>query len=385
MIKNVFWDEISIITNNFKKEEQKAAKFKGKIKFIYDSRSLVIRHFYYELQMCEIDSLTTQSWFESKTTNFRTREEVFSFLGLSQKPRPFRSEHDIVELDWAQLKKLNNYLKHSYKSTIKNFIPLIRGSNPSGELLSPDNAPIILEEKVPFFKSNFSLFFTNFFEEYEEITSQKEEIFANEKMQHNYFKLLQEKAQNPNSKFSKILEIIKYLSNPNLFNHKRKEMGKQKIEELKKLISTENIEKLVQKSRQRFTQNVEKFSNKIFDFSYTEKAHIWPVSDIKNKLIEIDKQHNNEKQFLDYLKAIEDFENYLNLTPNLHTAFDKYWFTFDEETGRLKFKENNKKTLQFKEEISKNGEIDKILQIPLPFLTKNRKKYLEKRNKQHII
>lgn len=82
--KNIYWDEINIVSNNFKKEDKFAAKFKGKIKFIYDYSSLVIHYFHYELKMCEIDILTTQSWFKSMNTNFKKREKVFSLLGLQQ-------------------------------------------------------------------------------------------------------------------------------------------------------------------------------------------------------------------------------------------------------------------------------------------------------------
>ena len=55
--KNIYWDEINIVLNNFKKEDKFVVKFKGKIKFIYDYLFLVIYYFYYELKMCEIDIL----------------------------------------------------------------------------------------------------------------------------------------------------------------------------------------------------------------------------------------------------------------------------------------------------------------------------------------
>ncbi|UVT33009.1 hypothetical protein V2P29_00190 [Mesomycoplasma hyorhinis] len=161
--KNIYWDEINIVSNNFKKEDKFAAKFKGKIKFIYDYSSLVIHYFHYELEMCEIDILTTQSWFKSMNTNFKKREKVFSLLGLQQKPRASKIDHHLVNLSQDQLKKLNHFLKYDYESTIKNIIALTRGSNPSGELMSPNNAPIILEKEDVYFKNNFAIFFTNFF------------------------------------------------------------------------------------------------------------------------------------------------------------------------------------------------------------------------------
>ncbi|UVT34349.1 HNH endonuclease [Mesomycoplasma hyorhinis] len=383
--KNIYWDEINIVSNNFKKEDRFAAKFKGKIKFIYDYSSLVIHYFHYELEMCEIDILTTQSWFKSMNTNFKKREKVFSLLGLQQKPRASKIDHHLVNLSQDQLKKLNHFLKYDYESTIKNIIALTRGSNPSGELMSPNNAPIILEKEDLYFKNNFAIFFTNFFYPIVEIEDLREQIFNDTSKKQNYFQLFVQKATQQDSKFFKILKIIQYLSNHNKNFYERKDLGKKKLKELKELISIKNIEKDIKNSRQKFQQNIAKQQNMLFDFLPKEKAHIWPVSEIKRELIKIDKQSNNQNEYQKLLFAIEDYENCLVLSPDLHTAFDKNWFTFDEVTGHLIFMENNKEIQEFRTQLVKDGRINKIIQIPPKFFTKNRQKYLEKRNKKHII
>ena len=64
-----------------------------------------------------------------------------------------------------------------------------------------------------------------------------------------------------------------------------------------------------------------------------EKAHIKPVYEIKNEYLK-----NSNKEIL---RQISDPYNFLPLTPNIHTMYDKYKLYWDYKTGELKSTNDN--------------------------------------------
>ncbi|WP_420330415.1 MAG4270 family putative restriction endonuclease [Mycoplasmopsis felis] len=112
----------------------------------------------------------------------------------------------------------------------------------------------------------------------------------------------------------------------------------------------------------------------------TERAHIYPVSRIKEEVISKIINENKDLDSLEIQKKLDeisDINNYINLPSELHTLFDSNLFTYNEYSGMLQI-------YNYNEEIDDyyiNWLKTKFNKIPDIHFNKERRRYFTLRNK----
>ncbi|MHA0305592.1 MAG4270 family putative restriction endonuclease [Mesomycoplasma ovipneumoniae] len=361
MSKTLRWSSLKIKSKHFSENKKDKPQFKGEIFFVYDTESLVIHHFYIQINSCVMSKLVTKSHreeHEQKCINktrccyYKKREEFFNSLKqkVVQKDRPPRSkiynQDDLQILNNDETKRLNKLLrKPNFLTTIKNLYKFIYGSNPSGELFIPENAPIILDDEGNFDKniSYFALFFTYYsdfknnnyeYDEYDGIYKD-DDLFEDGK---NYFDRFKDAPKN--SKLHKVYQWLEKL----ISKKSSKESGKKVLAEIKKYLSLDQINSLVKKERRKM-QNIKIDSINILDLDKQkkplDKAHIFPVERIKEEIVKLVNRESYEldsRQVKDFLKKITEAHNLIALDRNSHSQFDTNKFTWDYNNGKLVIK-----------------------------------------------
>ncbi|WP_027121318.1 MAG4270 family putative restriction endonuclease [Mycoplasma leonicaptivi] len=367
-----------IKSRSFNKNYNKS-KFIGKIEFIYDSRIFVLIAYRIIISECWIDLATTESWLDSKNSSFKRRDELFTKLNLEQIVRSNSTKNKIVHInDVGRLKIINDYLENEYKSTIKNVDSLFSGSNPSGELSNSKKAPIIAKDPQNIIDKNFAIFFKNYSIFEEKNYSFKDywsDLIYQEIKYENYFNSI---ANSKNENIKKLVKFIKKL-NQNNDNH----TGKLIVNFIKQIVDIQKINNKIAQKRREFAKNIKNKKEDIFEFTslvLKENAHIYSVSNIKNKIIQeiiensFDIENKRIKELFNY---ISDENNYLNLDSNLHTIFDKEYFTYDDTNGKIiilnEEKINQSKLLDL---LNNNYSV-----IPRKYLNERRRYFLNLRNK----
>ncbi|WP_069097878.1 MAG4270 family putative restriction endonuclease [Mesomycoplasma ovipneumoniae] len=351
MSKTLRWSKLKIKSKHFSGNKNKP-QFKGEIFFVYDIESLVIHHFYIEINSCVMSKLVTKKHREDHEQNhinktrccyYKKREEFFNSLKqkVVQKDRKNRSkiynQDDLQILNKYEIEHLNQLLKTNFLTTIKNLYKFIYGSNPSGELFKPKNAPIILDDDGKFDKntSYFALFFTHYSDfknnnyEYDGIYKDPE-LLDNK----NYFDWFKDAPKNSN------LHKV-YQSLVNLTSNKHSiESGKKVLAEIKEYLSLDQINSLVKKERRKITNIKIDYIN-ILDLDKQmplEKAHIFPVEKIKEKIVKLVNRESYEldsRQVKDFLKKIAEAHNLIALDSTSHSQFDTNKFTWNYNNGKL--------------------------------------------------
>ncbi|WXA51908.1 HNH endonuclease [Mycoplasmopsis cynos] len=372
--------EFNIETSNWNKNTN-SSKFRGKIIIIFHKETLILYAYRIIIDECYIDLKTTKSWFESNNNNFKRREELFRKLNLKQEIRNHLNENKLVHIkpnEYEKLNIINDYLLNEYKSTIKNIKSLLSGNNPTGELKNHQNAPIIISESVDILEQNFSIFFENysFFKENKyDFSIYFEPSNFNNLETLNYINLLKE-TQN-----TRIKNLIKNITL--LLIKKTNDMGKSIIKEFHKLLNLPKINKLIQERRHKYYKNIKLDKHFVFEpinKKTTERAHIYPVSRIKEEVISKLINENKDLDSLEIQKKLDeisDINNYINLPSELHTLFDSNLFTYNEHSGMLQI-------YNYNEEIDDyyiNWLKTKFNKIPDIHFNKERRRYFTLRNK----
>ncbi|MDW2830011.1 HNH endonuclease [Mesomycoplasma ovipneumoniae] len=275
---------------------------------------------------------------------YKKREEFFNSLEqkVVQKDRPPRSkiynQDDLQILNNDEIKRLNKLLREpNFLTTIKNLYKFIYGSNPSGELFIPENAPIILDDEGKFGKntSYFALFFTHY-SDFKNNNYEYDGIYKDLKLldNKNYFDRF--KVAPENSNLYKV-----YQSLVNLTSNKHSiESGKKVLTEIKKYLSLDKINSLVKKERRKII-NIKIDSINILDLDRQmplEKAHIFPVEKIKEKIVKLVNRESyklTSDEVKKLVKKITEAHNLIALDSTSHSQFDTNKFTWDYNNGKL--------------------------------------------------
>lgn len=366
-----------------KKTKTKGAYFSGKI-YIKNDQNSMIHDYYIIFDKVGIDIMTTDSWFEKKTPSFRIREKVFEYVGLEkqEKRNGIRTNHKIRELSEEELLKFNESMNSiaKNKTTVKNFIGIIKGSNPSGEIKNPKSAQMIIGDEDSKYR-NFLPVLDKLIEIEVEKDAKEEKIdmqtikeaidiwsnFENQDI-NSFF--------NNNSLLKSIINKIQKGSS----EKEKKEIYKN-LDSLLDKYNQKNkwIKNKIVENRSLYAKNINAKSafdnNKKADIE--ENAHIYAVKWIKKEIMKImmkvkdDKTSwENNKEIKNQLKKVSDPYNYLNLAPTEHARFDKLHFTYLED-GRISILNGSLNILEIKE---------KYHRINPNYLTEKTKKYIQERN-----
>lgn len=348
------WSKLKIKS---KSENKDKPQFKGEIFFVYDIKSLVIHHFYIQVNSCVMSKLVTKSHREdheqhdiNKTSccYYKKREEFFNSLEqkVVQKDRKNRSkiynQDDLQILNNDEIVHLNQLLREpNFLTSIKNFYKFIYGSNPSGELFKPKNAPIILDDEGNSDKniSYFALFFTHY-SDFENNNYEYDGIYKNIYKDNglfdrkNYFDRFKDAPNN--SKLHEVYQSLVKLTSDKLSI----ESGKKVLADIKKHLSLDQINSLVEKERTKM-KNIKIDSINILDLDKQiplDKAHIFPVKWIKDKIVRLVNRESyklTSDEVKKLVKKITEAHNLIALDSTSHSQFDTNKFTWDYNNGKL--------------------------------------------------
>lgn len=377
--------------------EKNSGKCEGILYFSGNSLTGEIYDWYVQFSKIKLDLYTTESWFKTINSNYKLREDLIRHIFNNTKNqiiRPNKKSNLILELDENQLRLANLWFKNKYKSTLKNVIAIISGNNPTGSFSKPNNAQMYISEEnfVEKWRENFIMFFDKIVK-FSLIDKKnindflKVDLKKLEKVHPTYLELL-------NSKYINLIKFLEIfcleMEEFNSLTSKQDTidfLANDVKESFDKLI---NIKKQLIKSIENFRKNLP-ISIKVFnvDKDY-ERAHIKNVSDIKNESISsliqlfssmkniniqnIDKT-NEYKNIIETSKQqIISSNNLLDLSRDVHSFFDKNYFTYSEINGEIIWNPEIHQKI--------NNKIDeKYLQIPNNEMTNERKKFLKARNK----
>ncbi|MHA0312237.1 MAG4270 family putative restriction endonuclease [Mesomycoplasma ovipneumoniae] len=391
------WSKLKIKSKHFSENKNKP-QFKGEIFFVYDIESLVIHHFYIKINSCVMSKLVTQSHREDHEQNhinktsccyYKKRKDFFNSLEqkVVQKDRKHGSKiynpDDLQILNDDEIKHLNQLLRTpNFLTRIKNLYKFIYGSNPSGELYIPKNAPIILDDEGNFDKnvSYFALFFTHYsdFNNNYEYDGKYDGIYKDNGLldDKNYFDRFKDAPKN--SKLYKVYQSLVELTSDKLSI----ESGKKVLADIKEYLSLGQINSLVEKERKKM-KNIKIESINILDLDkqiYLDRAHIFPVERIKDKIVKLVNMESYKlasHEVRRFVKKITEAHNLIALDKNSHTQFDRNKFTWDSKNGKLVIKCCN--SPQTCEHISK-----KITDLPKEKITPDILNNLNLRNSGNI-
>lgn len=317
---------------------------------------------------------------KEKNHSFIFRKELIEqVLGLEHKfvslENHNKRKESILFYDQINLNKVNDFFNDPknelWRITFQNIIYILSGSNPSGE--GNGNGELVtyyLNSEVPF---GLFLGTLNVCKKFRKQYCEKNNIES-----FNLTYLINEVYKNlENNETLKLNDFLKF--NPELDSFfkdfiKNPKNWKNIRNKMKNSLELQNknffmINSKIIKLRHEFTKKIkEKWSNPYFEFFNIEKdmhvnyemAHIKPVYEIKNEYL----KNSNES----ILKQISDPCNFLPLTPDIHTMYDRYKLYWDYNTGELRSTNSN--------EILNNGEFGLFKQLSQSILVEV-KKYLK--------
>ncbi|QEH62013.1 hypothetical protein SCHIN_v1c08180 [Spiroplasma chinense] len=359
--------ELPIIRRNF--SATNSAKFKGVLKII-SNKFGIIKDWKITFHELWLDLSTTPSWFDGKKDIFKIREKLFEELNLKQIPRKNQNHNEIRHLNSNEIEIVNEFLnnRNKYRSTIKNILTVLKGSNPSGEVKNPWSAEMILD-----YSGNIK----NFAVLIGDLISKRP----------NYFDLYEINAKKISlEEFTNLNEVIKKLF---IFMQESKDSGQFKIymeqvkDYYKKYCDYEKeAEKIARNERNKYSTNIIRYytGQNIpcpFGFSWNDnwnyqKCHIYEYYMLRDKIEEC-LYTNNVNECNKYLAMISDPENFIPLPEELHRKFDKHTFTY--VNGVLKVVNDEGKR------IKELGLLNNYLVIQRPFFSDKKNYYFEMRNK----
>jgi hypothetical protein len=294
---------------------------------------------------------------------------LFDELNIYQEKRPNKNSNLIIKLNKNQIKIVNNFFndRKKYNSTIKMIVGILKGNNPAGEAKKPSSAELVIDSKLNI--KNFTILIDDLMmKEKIEKTEFNSAILGAQKIKLEKFIELNDELKNAfkfMQKSKNNQEFQTYLSNI-------KDYYKKYNEHIKK------VEKLIKNERAKYSRNIDK-NVKFFPFKFKnksqfQKAHIYPVHKIKEKMIYALREN---KKYEKLIAMISDYQNFIPLEESHHRKFDSNYFTY-KKNGKIK--ELSKKGYDY----IKNNVDKKYFKIDFFFLNKKRKKYLILRNKINI-
>ncbi|WP_029905526.1 MAG4270 family putative restriction endonuclease [Mycoplasmopsis opalescens] len=309
----------------------------------FDENGLLVQYKIDFLPGTMIDLYTTDSWFKKQTSTYKEREQIFNLLwpDKSQLSRPTLSSKKLHELNDIELDRINTYFYKYYKGTINNIIGVLKGNNPTGSYMNPKSSEL---------KSN-SVFFENNLIMLLDLLRVKDRVpdecilNTSEKNIDEFRSFLQ----------GTIVWDIIFDFVAQLEKTKQSANDPREVEKLKTLKSAldktmsiyrnyvSNVKEDIKKYRVIARKNKDKI--KYFPFSKTsvEVAHIYPVSAIKRKIIQLFKNAEylkyeimvNDPEYKKLIEQIADVNNLMTLEPTIHTEYDNKKFYWDPEDGEV--------------------------------------------------
>ncbi|AWX42583.1 Uncharacterised protein [Metamycoplasma cloacale] len=333
--------------------------------------SLTINDVKVEFNYLLFDTYHTASHFQNKNAPkyFEMRQNFCNENNIEFKARSSNKNNNLIEFTNELLSKFNletnNYLK---KSTLKSLISLIKGNNPCGSITKPQNSEIIIVNKDDIYFNIPILIDCIWYK-----TSETRKIDYSNKEFNNFFQDIMAITELKNFFLSLESKI-----DDSLTKEEQRKSAKRNLLRSKQLISLQTV---ITKYRSFFSTNIEKQLKRkslmAFDNDNFEKCHIYDVQLIKKDILnkwnnkQISEPMEIETHFKEDLFKIQDFYNFINLSPNLHALFDSRKICFSPETGELI--ENNQYSSLLNEEKIKFNKINE------DFLHKCRK-YLYDKN-----
>ncbi|AWX69384.1 MAG4270 family putative restriction endonuclease [[Mycoplasma] anseris] len=373
-------------TNNYLNNNFKTGHFKGYVDVLIEPQKMLIFHREIHFESFAIDLATTESWILKENSNYQTRKSLLDFLNQMHQTNIIQTirqdNNNLFVFNNEQLQTLNEWITNN-KITFNNLIALVRGSNPSGKFKNLKAGQLVCldfnkEEDLKNVLCNtfFDAIFLNDFvlenddlRNFKRMKSNSAEFFLNQILKSN------EKKDNHAFEFLNCLLFDEYNEN--------------KINKLKLLYIELNKEKeLIDNHISKYIKLIDKERNKVNKLNIQvfkqikeyDRAHIYEIKMIKADLIKYIYNLRNQSSINDkeikkqFIEAVSDKENLLNLDVNSHRAFDKYMFFYDLDGNiQINKKFDNKNWNIYNQNMSIIKKIDN------KFLTKKRKFYLNQR------
>lgn len=309
------------------------ANFRATFQFLYDEGLGYIKDWKVNFSEGVIDLCTTASWFNENSPlnkKYKSRKNLFAELGLIQRPRRNKQDHDLITLNEDQLEKVSSFFNSfEYKSTIYEIVSLFKGSNPCGTNKHPEAAQIWEVDTEN--KYNINIFLRYFIQK-----TFPEFRVANKRQWLNQPTITLEVYL---TLFNRINEVFNLFQHQNL-NNQSIRIASQLARNLMR--DCHIVDHDVSREVTNYEENIEnrylsmhEAYNRIFANNHQninsntdlERAHILPKWYIKRwMLVYI----NNQREYQLWKKMISDPLNFLPLDPNTHTAYDHsngnmYW------------------------------------------------------------
>ena len=360
MIKR-FTTSIPIIRKDF--DKTKSAKFKGELSIVSNEHGII---YDWKIKLTEvaIDLMTTKSWFPPQKNNmFKIRRLLFNELGFKQIGRPNRSSNLIKKMNSEQLEIINKFIndRGKYKTTVKNIVTLFKGNNPTGEAASYKSAEMIIDSSEP--TKNFIILLDKLIMknriDYDAVVigtktiGYKDFFKLNPSLESAFNFMQRDKTE---AEFSMYLSGIKEYYN--MYN-----------------ITIKEATKIASKARAKYSKNIddkhEELPFGLRDSNEFTKCHIYEFHDLRDEIV---KAIREKRGYDKYEKMIKDPDNFVPLPNEIHRKFDLNYFTYKLNGEMWAINE-----LGF-EYINKYVD-EKYKKIPDFFMTPERKKYFDLRNK----
>ncbi len=301
----------------------------------------------------QITRFTTPAHKQHKQTRLEYRKQILAILAIEHSLEEQNGRKPYIDLSALQLEKLNKFIYNTpmHEITFRNVEYLLIGSNPSGQ----GHGKGMLKTRYQDEEYLYGFFF-QVLQQSKKIKSYYDNV--------DYQDIWKELFNNDNYD-SKCIMFDKWINSDSLLRNKfidfklaprNWEAIKKEFENQMKSRITKwnNIISIINKQRSIYRKGIEdilsayhseypktELSKEYFDLntntSVIEFAHIKPVYAIKEEYLK-----TSDTTVLD---QISDCNNFLPLTPNIHTLYDKNYFYWNEDGNITLLKDINESEL----------------------------------------
>ncbi|MBN3534966.1 MAG4270 family putative restriction endonuclease [Mycoplasma procyoni] len=313
----------------------------------------------------KFDLCTTKSWFQSKNTYFKLRQEFFSYFNKEQIQRKNEKHKELFS--YSSDKEKNKMLEIlsvfiNSRTTINSLITIIKGNNPTGSHAKKEAAELkgIINERVV---DNLVMFL--------------DLISYSKKLKSRFWEVFLKNRENNKIKIYEINNLYSFLDSSlnqilDFLSLNKQDRTQEKTNRIKLLCEEvkqrknylfnfeESLDSIIKKERTKVPTKIKEVNFLQFSNDYVlQKAHIFPVwktkENIKNKFKDLlfSKYSSLKNEDLiskekleqwiyntEEIKEISDENNIIALPINIHSAYDDKKFYWDPQNGNLIFLNN---------------------------------------------